>query len=88
MIELGQVVATPAALEAMEQAGVDPAALLDRHAIGDWGEVSREGWEMNNACAEEGTGALLSFYPVGTRWVWVWTEWDRQHTTMLMPDEY
>lgn len=88
MIELGQLTATPRALDAMEQAGVDPAALLARHAIGDWGNVSREDWERNNACAEGVTGSLLSLYLVGEEHLWVYTEWDRSRTTVLMPDEY
>ncbi len=88
MIELGRLTATPAALEAMERAGIDPAALLARHAIGDWGDVSWQGWDLNNSCLVEGTGSLLSLYPVGEGYVWVWTEWRRKRTTFLMPDEY
>ena len=36
---LGSLVATPAALEAMEQSGQTPAFFLDRHVSGDWGDV-------------------------------------------------
>jgi hypothetical protein len=35
------VVATPAALKALEAAGQAPADFLDRHVRGDWGEVSK-----------------------------------------------
>jgi hypothetical protein len=36
---LGQVVATPGALEALETAGQALAEFLRRHVTGDWGEV-------------------------------------------------
>ncbi|MGA2254632.1 MAG: hypothetical protein ABSG53_08230 [Thermoguttaceae bacterium] len=39
--QLGQIVATPAALKAIEEAGQDPAFFLDKHIAGDWGEVDK-----------------------------------------------
>lgn len=39
---LGQVVATPGALEALEAAGQDPMAFVARHHAGDWGELGAE----------------------------------------------
>jgi hypothetical protein len=35
--ELGQLVATPGALEALSAAKVSPAELIGRHLCGDWG---------------------------------------------------
>lgn len=37
LFSLGQTVATPGALAALEQASVPPHALLWRHVTGDWG---------------------------------------------------
>ena len=37
---LGQIVATPAALEAIAESGQSPSDFLSRHAHGDWGSVS------------------------------------------------
>ena len=37
---LGDIVATPGALKALERNGVLPMLLLSRHMKGDWGEVS------------------------------------------------
>jgi hypothetical protein len=34
-----RVLATPGALQALENAGQQPQEFLDRHANGDWGEV-------------------------------------------------
>jgi hypothetical protein len=36
---LGQIVATPGALEALQAANVTPDSLLRRHVSGDWGEI-------------------------------------------------
>ena len=44
---LGQIVATPGAIEAMEESGQDAAFFLDRHAAGDWGDVCPEDWQLN-----------------------------------------
>ena len=35
---LGQVVATPCALRALEEAGQSPAFFLQKHVNGDWGD--------------------------------------------------
>ena len=37
-VRLGQIVATPGALEALEESGQSPGFFLDRHVQGDWGE--------------------------------------------------
>ncbi len=87
--ELGQLVATPGALEALAAANVSPAELLGRHMTGDWGTVDREDWAANERALLEGT-RLLSAYelPATGEKVWVITEWDRSATTILVPSEY
>ena len=39
LFPLGQIVATPGALAALERAKQSPACFLALHAIGDWGEL-------------------------------------------------
>lgn len=39
---LGQVVGTPGALRALEDAGQHPLGLLTRHVTGDWGDLCDE----------------------------------------------
>lgn len=39
----GQILATPGALEALEDSGQNPGDFLSRHVKGDWGEVLRRG---------------------------------------------
>ena len=41
---LGQVVATPGALEALSDAGQTPEFFLEQHVVGNWGEVDSEDW--------------------------------------------
>jgi hypothetical protein len=86
--ELGQLVATPGALAALDEAGTSPAELIGRHLQGDWGTVDKEDWAANDRALRDGE-RLLSAYMLetGTK-VWVITEWDRSATTLLLPSEY
>jgi|TARA_A100001518_G_C1217854_1_gene61085 hypothetical protein len=88
MFNTGRVVATPAALDLLEEAKVEPSALLSRHVSRDWGDVCDEDWRQNNWSVDN-EQMLLSSYPVGGGdKVWVITEWDRSATTILLPSEY
>lgn len=87
MFELGAVVATPAALEALTLAGVDPAELLARHVIGDWGDLGAEDKRLNSRELREGT-RIFSAYDTPAGRLWVITEADRSATTLLLPSEY
>ena len=86
--ELGQLVATPGALAALDAANTSPAELLGRHLMGDWGTVDKEDWAANDRALKDGE-RLLSAYklPTGEK-LWVITEWDRSATTILLPSEY
>jgi len=90
---LGQVVGTPAALEALEKSGQTAAEFLNRHVSGDWGEVDAEDQQANEQALIDGT-RLLSAYrtSLGER-LWVITEaadecGRRAATTILLPSEY
>lgn len=85
--KLGQIVATPGAMELFRQASVNPAALLHRHSSGDWGDVETHDAAANDRAVREG-GRILSVYRVGDEPVWVITEADRSVTTFLLPSEY
>ncbi|NQU24002.1 MAG: hypothetical protein HQ567_22190 [Candidatus Nealsonbacteria bacterium] len=86
--QLGQTVATPAALEALEASGQEPDFFLDRHVQGDWGNVGDEDKAANEEALLNGE-RLLSVYTtlLGAR-LWVITEADRSATTILLPEEY
>ena len=58
---LGQVVATPGALRALEQAEQLPAKFLDRHVNGDWGEVPEADKQENEFSVEHGFRILSAY---------------------------
>lgn len=84
LFPLGQVVATPGALDL----GVNLYPYLRRHQCGDWGELDAEDRTQNDFSVRNGL-RLLSAYrtPSGTRF-WIITEADRSATTVLLPSEY
>lgn len=90
----GQIVATPGALRALEEAGQTPREFLARHLAGDWGDVDQGDKQANDAaCQYEGDldrqDRILSAYRTarGIR-IWIITERDRSATTLLLPEEY
>lgn len=87
--ELGQVVATPGALEALEKAGVSAHRLLYRHVTGDWGDLSDDDKHANDRALLEDTRLLSAYTLPGTdEKIWIITEWDRSYTTLLLPKDY
>ena len=88
LFNLGQVVATPGAIEVMNSNGIIPADLLDRHVLGDWGVVCEED-KTSNDDAVRYCERILSSYSFGKNAkVWVITEADRSSTCILLPSEY
>ena len=94
LFPLGQIVATPGALDALDPA--DLARRLRSHSIGNWGCVCREDWQANDNAVLNGD-RILSAYPIdptkacnghGDNCVWIITEADRSVTTFLLPSEY
>jgi hypothetical protein len=86
--DIGQTVATPGALTALEEAGQGGQEFLSRHIAGDWGEVCEDDRQENELSLREGF-RLMSIYTLKTGVkLWVITEADRSVTTLLLPDEY
>jgi hypothetical protein len=84
----GQIVATPAALEAFRASGQSPLEFLQRHLAGDWGELSPEDIHENELSVEHGW-RVLSCYRLSTGVkFWIITEANRRATTFLLPEEY
>lgn len=84
----GRILITPAALDALAQAGQHPGDFLCRHLQGDWGELCDEDIAANEFALIEGL-RLMSAYRTtdGTR-LWIITEADRSATTIILPEEY
>jgi hypothetical protein len=91
--ELGQCVATPGAIQLMDEHQMSATQLLIRHQLGDWGTLDPEDDEANKAAVEHGH-RVMSVYQLGEfgspgdNKVWVITEADRSSTTILLPSEY
>jgi hypothetical protein len=85
---LGRVVATPRALAALEKAEQFPAAFLDRHVHGDWGEVPEVDKQENELAVEQRLRILSAYTTSAGDKIWVLTEADRSATTLLLPEEY
>jgi hypothetical protein len=85
---LGEIVATPGALELLERAAVNGYDLLLRHQFGDWGSVPPEDSDANRDAVQNGYRILSSYYLNDTERIWIITEADRSVTTLLLPDEY
>jgi len=88
LFELGRVVATPRALEAIAEAGDDLATFLDRHGAGDWGDLSDEDRQENEFSLPRRLRLFSAYKLSDGRKVWVITEADRSMTTLLLPEEY
>ena len=88
LFELGQMVATPAALHALEESNQTPLDFIKRHAAGDWGECCAEDAAVNDEAVwnEE---RVFSVYETakGTR-IYCITEADRSSTCVLLPSDY
>jgi hypothetical protein len=90
---LGQIVATPGALEALLKANQSPTDFIRRHARGDWGDLCEEDREANEQALLD-SSRILSAYrtSLGVK-LWIITEaaddcGKRAATTILLPSEY
>jgi hypothetical protein len=89
----GVLLATRGASEAFERNNQTPLMFLQRHLVGDWGDLCEEDHQANEQALIDGS-RLLSAYKLadGTK-VWAITEATNEHghreaTTFLLPSEY
>ena len=73
---LGQIVATPAALEAIQEAGQIPDFFLAKHASGDWGEVCSGDKQLNDETLVNGGRLLSAYRTLNNERIWVVTQGD------------
>lgn len=95
LFPLGQVVATPGAIDASRHP-MQFLELLARHERGDWGCVCLEDASTNDEALRDGS-RILSAYAIdpakpcagyGENCLWIITEADRSVTTILLPEDY
>jgi hypothetical protein len=61
---------------------------LQRHVVGDWGDLCEEDRIANESALEHGKRLFSVFKSDGLPTIWIITEWDRSLTTVLFPEEY
>ena len=92
LFQLGQIVATPGAIQLLDEYCVPASTLLDRHVHGDWQSMDEEDRKANIAAVKDG-GRIFSSYGVDAHKVWVITEavgddGSGASTCVLLPSEY
>ena len=90
---VGTVLATPGALEALEESGQTPEYFLDRHLRGDWGGVGQDDWQANDQALQDGSRIFSAYQTLKSKKLWIITEavgddGNRAATTLLLPEEY
>jgi hypothetical protein len=87
-LTLGQIVATPGALAALEESGEHHSEFLSRHACGNWGDLCEADRRENEFSLAHGFRVLSSYKLRNGEVIWIITEADRSSTTILLPSEY
>ena len=99
---LGQLVATPGAMELLDQTGFSAMALVSRHVHGDWGDCCDEDKATNELSVQQHMRVMSVYRLVDVKrllltprdkrsslpTVWIITEADRSVTTLLLPEDY
>jgi|SRR5262245_9020983 len=88
LFRLGEIVLTPGAIEALDEALQIPNEFLDRHATGDWGDLIEHDRRENERSVREGFRILSVYRTQKDARIWIITEADRSSTTILLPKEY
>jgi len=78
LFKLGQLVATPGAVDLLDRVGSNINDYLVRHVIGDWGDIPNQDAEANQLALKHGD-RIMSVYKIGRRRepLWIMTEHDR-----------
>lgn len=90
--DLGQLVATPAALRLMQESNVVALDLIRRHLTLEAGELSISDQQANQRALKDGS-RIFSSFKIGDEKIWVITEavgddGKRASTCILLPDDY
>ena len=71
---LGQTLATPGALKALEESGQSPAFFLEKHVQGDWGTLGDEDKQANDQALVDGSRILSAYRTLKGERIWIITE--------------
>ena len=90
---LGQIVATPGALEALQESGETPWDFISRHVAGNWGDLDAEDKLLNEQALKDGSRLFSAYHTTLGKKLYVISEavdddGNRAATTLLLPVEY
>lgn len=88
LFELGEVVATKAVLDAILNNNMSVIGILNRHIVGDWGDIGQHDKIINDRACETGESIHSIYNLRDTNKVWVVTNSSRTNTTILLQGEY
>jgi hypothetical protein len=88
LFSLGQVVATPGALEAFATTGERITRYVAMHQCGQWGDLDHLDQQANEAALMCGARILSAYHLHDDTKIWIITEADRSSTCVLLPEEY
>ena len=88
LFSLGQIVATPGALAALEEANQSPSEFVIRHVRGEWGSVDEHDRQANDDALQDGSRILSAYVLTSGVKIWIITEADRSSSCCLLPEEY
>lgn len=83
---LGKIVYTPGVLNKICE--TDIMFSLGLHSNGIWGDLSDDDRKANDEALENNDSILSSYKDSEGNKFWIFTEWDRSVTTILLPEEY
>lgn len=75
-------------IKAVCNKGFNPLPYLQRHARGDWGDISSGDSLSNTIALLDGDARLFSSYNTDFGRIWIVTVDDRSYTTICLPSEY
>ena len=88
LFPLGDVVATPGAINALLEAGESGDLYISCHACGIYGDICEEDRKANERAIIDGSRILSAYQLRNEVRIWIVTESDRSVTTILLPEEY
>lgn len=82
----GNIYITPTVKSLIAQ-GLDIQSLLNRHLIGDWGDICDHDKAVNDEALHNGNGRLFSTYRTSFKKIWILTEVG-DTTVIMVPSDY
>jgi hypothetical protein len=82
------IVTITSGIKALHTKGLNPLPYLERHARGDWGDVSLGDNLANTVALLDGDDRLFSAFNTPQGRIWIITVHDRSFTTICLPAEY